>query len=55
MAEQTARGLCPEDVVVVPVQPPPRFAVAVAWRRGDHSALLDRFLRFVRGYRDTHA
>jgi DNA-binding transcriptional LysR family regulator len=55
MAEQTARGICPEDVVVVPVQPPPRFAVAVAWRRGDHSALLDRFLGFVRGYRDAHA
>ena len=29
--------------------------VAVAWRRGDHSLLLDRFLGFVRGYRDTNA
>jgi DNA-binding transcriptional LysR family regulator len=55
MAEETARGICPEDVVAVPVQPPPRFAVAVAWRHGDHSALLDRFLGFVRGYRDTNA
>ena len=55
MAEETARGICPEDVVVVPVQPPPRFAVAVAWRHGDHSALLDRFLGFVRGYRDANA
>jgi len=55
MAEETAREICPEDVVVVPVQPPPRFAVAVAWRRGDHSALLDRFLSFVRGYRDANA
>lgn len=55
MAEETARGICPEDVVVVPVQPPPCSVVAVAWRRGDHSALLDRFLGFVRGYRDTNA
>ena len=55
MAEETARGICPEDVVVVPVQPPPRFAVAVAWRRGDHCPLLDRFLGFLRRYRDTNA
>jgi len=55
MTEETARGICPEDVAVVPIQPPPRFAVAVAWRHGDRSALLDRFLSFVRGYRDANA
>ena len=55
MAEQTARGICPPDVTVVPVQPPPQFAIAVAWRRGDNSTLLDRFLGFIRGYRDTNA
>jgi DNA-binding transcriptional LysR family regulator len=55
MAEETARGMCPQDVTMVPVQPPPGSAVAVAWRRGDHCALLDQFLGFVRGYRDTNA
>ena len=55
MTEETARGICPEDVAVVPIQPPPRSAVAVAWRHGDRSALLDRFLSFVRGYRDANA
>jgi len=55
MAEQTARAICPHDVTVVPVQSPPRFAIAIAWRHGDHSTLLHRFLGFVRGYRDTNA
>jgi len=55
MAEETARGICPPDLTAVPVQPPPGYAVAVAWRRGEHSALLDRFLGFIRGYRDTGA
>jgi len=55
MAEETARAICPPDLTVVPLQPPPGYAVAAAWRRGDHFALLDRLLGFIRGYRDTHA
>ena len=55
MAEETARGICPPDVRVVPLQPPPGWVVAAAWRRGDPSVLLRQFLGFVRGYRDTNA
>jgi DNA-binding transcriptional LysR family regulator len=52
MAEQTARGICPAGVAVVPLRPPPASVLAVAWRRGDRSALLGRLLSFVRAYRD---
>jgi len=52
MAEQTACGICPAGRRR-PGPPPPRFAVAVAWRRGDHSGLPDQLLGFVRGYRGT--
>ena len=53
-AEETARAICPPDVAVVPLRPPPRSAIAVAWRHGDQTALLERFLGFVRSYRDAH-
>jgi DNA-binding transcriptional LysR family regulator len=53
MAEETARAICPPEVAVVPVWPPPQSAIAVAWRHGDQYVLLDRFLRFVRRYRDA--
>jgi DNA-binding transcriptional LysR family regulator len=48
-AEETARGICPPGVAVVPIQSPPGYVLAVAWRRGDQSALLGQFLGFVRG------
>jgi DNA-binding transcriptional LysR family regulator len=48
-AEETARGICPPSVAVVPIQSPPGYVLAVAWRRGDQSALLGQFLGFVRG------
>jgi DNA-binding transcriptional LysR family regulator len=54
MAEEIARAICPPDIAVVPVRPPPLSAIAVAWRHGDHSALADRVLRFIRGYRDAN-
>jgi DNA-binding transcriptional LysR family regulator len=54
MAEETARGICPQGVTVVPVQPPPGYVIAAAWRRGDQHPLLGRFLSFVRSYRDTN-
>ena len=53
-AEETARAICPEDVVVIPLRPPPRFTLAIAWRRGDRSPPLNRFLGFVRAYRDAN-
>jgi DNA-binding transcriptional LysR family regulator len=55
MAEETAHGICPPGVTVVPLQPPPGFAVMAAWRRGVPSTLLDRFLGFIRSCRDTNA
>ena len=55
MAEETARGICPPDVTVVPVQPPPGYVIAAAWQRGDHRPLPERFLGFIRSYRDTNA
>jgi DNA-binding transcriptional LysR family regulator len=53
-AEEAARAICPEDVAVVPLRPPPRFALAIAWRQGDRSPPLNRFLGFVRAYRDAN-
>jgi DNA-binding transcriptional LysR family regulator len=53
-ADEIARAICPPDIAVVPVRPPPLSAIAVAWRRRDQSALVDRVLGFVRGYRDTN-
>jgi hypothetical protein len=41
--------------VAVRLEPPPSFAIAIAWRRGDDSPILDRFLGFIRAYRDDHA
>jgi len=55
MAEETARRICPQDVTVVPVQPPPGYVIAAAWRRGNHYPPLQQLLGFVRGYRDTNA
>jgi len=40
---------------VVPVQPPPGYVIAAAWRRGNHYPPLQQLLGFVRGYRDTNA
>ena len=54
MAEETARAICPPEIAVVPVRPPPLSAIAVAWRHGDRSALVDRVLGFIRSYRDAN-
>lgn len=54
MPEATARALRPPEIAVVPIQPPPLFQLAIAWRRGDNPPLLHRFLEFVRAYRDQH-
>jgi DNA-binding transcriptional LysR family regulator len=54
MAEEIVRAVCPPDVAVVPVRPPPLSAIAVAWRHRDPSALVGRVLGFIRGYRDAN-
>ena len=55
MAETTARALRAERVIVVPVQAPPQYVLALAWRRDEQSAAAHRFLAYLRGYRDKHA
>ena len=55
MAEDTARAVCPADVAVVPVQPPPQYALALAWRRDERAAAARRILNYLRSYRDQHA
>jgi hypothetical protein len=55
MAEGTARTVAPEGTVAVPIEAPPPFLLAIAWRRGNGSPLLHRFLDFIRAYRDEHA
>jgi hypothetical protein len=52
--EVTGRAICPEGVAVVPVQPPPQYVLAVAWRADEHGAAVHRFLAHVRAYRDQH-
>ena len=55
MPEVTARTVCPADVAVVPVQPPPQYVLALAWCNGQQAAAVDRFLSYVRSYRDQNA
>ena len=55
VADGTAQEAGPEGTVAVRLEPPPSFAIAIAWRRGDDSPILDRFLGFIRTYRDDHA
>ncbi len=55
MPEGTARAVRPEGTAVVAIQPPAKFSLAVAWRRDDASPILQRFLAFIRQYRDEHA
>ena len=54
MPEETARTVCPADVAVVPVQPPPQYVLALAWCHGQQTAATHRFLSFLRSYRDRH-
>jgi DNA-binding transcriptional LysR family regulator len=54
MAESAARSLQPDGTDVVLIQEP-RATLALGWRRASRSALLERFLDFVRAYRDEHA
>jgi DNA-binding transcriptional LysR family regulator len=55
MAEATARSARPAEVAVVPIQPPPQYALALAWRSDERAAAVHQFLSYVRSYRDRHA
>jgi DNA-binding transcriptional LysR family regulator len=54
MAEGTARAIRPEGAVAVPIEPPPEYVLAIAWRRGNESPVLQRFLAFIRAYGAEH-
>ena len=55
MAEATARAVGPAEVAVVPIQPPPYYVLALAWRHGERAAAAHRFLSYLRSYRDRHS
>ncbi len=55
MAGATARAVCPADLAVVPVRPPPQYVLALAWSRGQQAAAAHRFLSYLRSYREQHA
>jgi len=51
LPESAGRALRPSGIAVVRVDEP-RATLAVAWRRGNRSPIVDRFLDFVRVHRD---
>jgi DNA-binding transcriptional LysR family regulator len=55
MAEATARAVRADGVAVVPVQPPPQFVLALAWRHDERAAAARRCVDYLRSYRDRHA
>ena len=55
MAEETAEAAGLDEAEVVPIEGPPLYWLALAWRAGNGSPILDRFLDFMRAYRDEHA
>jgi DNA-binding transcriptional LysR family regulator len=54
MPEETARAVQPEGAVAVPLEGEPGFVLALAWRGGNGSPVLDRFVSFVRAYSAEH-
>lgn len=55
MAEATARAVGPAEVAVVPIQPPPYYVLALAWRHGERATAAHQFLSYLRSYRDQHS
>ena len=53
--EATARIVPAPGLAVVPIQPPPQAVVALAWRRGEPAPQVQRFIDYLRAYRDRHA
>lgn len=54
MPADTAEAAGVDGATVVVLEPPPLYALAIAWRAGNGSPMLDRFLDFMRAYRDHH-
>jgi hypothetical protein len=54
MPEATARAISPGGVVVVPVQPPPQYVLAIVWRGGAQGGAARRLVEQLRAYRDRH-
>jgi DNA-binding transcriptional LysR family regulator len=54
MPEGTAMAAAPKGTAVVRIDAPPAYVLALAWLRENGSPLLDRFLTFIREYRDEH-
>jgi DNA-binding transcriptional LysR family regulator len=54
MPEETARAVEPEGAVAIPLEPPPEFSLALAWRSGNGSPTLERFVSFIRAYSAEH-
>ena len=55
MPEVTARTVCPADVAIVLVEPPPQYVLALAWCRGQQPAAVRRFIGYLRSYRERQA
>ena len=55
MAETTARTIRADGVAVVPLEPPPQYVIALAWRPGEQAAAARRCVDYLRRYRDLHA
>ncbi len=55
MAAATARTVRADGIAVVPVQPPPQYVLALAWRHDDLTAAGNRCLAYLRRYRDLHS
>jgi DNA-binding transcriptional LysR family regulator len=47
--------VCAVGIAVVPVDPPPQYALALAWRPDERDPAADRFLAYLLAYRDQHA
>lgn len=55
VAEPTARAVRAAGIVVVPLDPPPQYVLALAWRPELRNPAADRFLKCLLAYRDRHA
>ena len=55
MAETTAKAVRADGIAVVPIQPPPHYVLALAWRQDELTAAAHHCLAFLRSYRDLHS
>jgi DNA-binding transcriptional LysR family regulator len=55
MAETTAKAVRACGIAVVPIQPPPQYVLALAWRQDELTAAAHHCLAYLRRYRDRHS